>query len=151
MGLFLFLLFVGVPLIEIALFIEVGGMIGLGPTLVVVVVTAFLGSFLLRQQGLSTYRRARVDLNSGSLPVDQVVHGLFLLVAGALLLTPGFLTDGIGFLLFVPPIRLALGSKLLKFLAARGEFHMETHYEEHPGSRRGGGTIIDAEVIDPEE
>lgn len=150
MGLVLFLLFLGIPLIEIGLFIQVGGLIGLVPTLLIVIGTALLGSMLLRAQGLATYRKAQTDMAGGMVPVDQVVHGLFLLVAGVLLLTPGFLTDALGFLLFVPPIRLALGRRFLKYFAARGEVHVHTYRRRSEGDGRGP-TIIDGEVIDPED
>lgn len=150
MGLLLFLLFLGIPLIEIGLFVKVGGFIGLGPTLLIVVGTAFLGSWLLRTQGLATYRQAQKDMSDGMLPVDQVVHGLFLLIAGVLLLTPGFMTDILGFLLFVPPVRLALGRWILHYIAKHGEVRVET-YTSHGGSGRKGPTIIDGEIIDPED
>ena len=150
MALLLFLLFLGIPLIEIGLFIQVGGLIGLGPTLIVVVATAFLGSWLLRAQGLSTFRQAQSDMSEGMLPVDQVIHGLFLLVAGVMLLTPGFMTDALGFLLFVPPIRLALGRRLLKYIKTHGEVRMET-YSSSQGPQGSGPTIIDGEVIDPKD
>ncbi|TNE41630.1 MAG: FxsA family protein [Alphaproteobacteria bacterium] len=150
MGLILFLLFLGIPLIEIGLFVKVGGAIGLGPTLLIVIGTAFLGSWLLRTQGLATYRQAQKDMSDGMLPVDQVVHGLFLLIAGVLLLTPGFMTDTLGFLLFMPPFRLALGRWILKYIAKHGDVRVET-YQTESRSRRRGPTIIDGEVIDPDD
>ena len=121
MGLLLFALFVGIPLLEIMLFIQVGGAIGLGPTILTVIVTAMIGSFLLRRQGLAVMRDAQTSLDRVELPVDSVIHAIFLVVAGAFLLTPGFLTDGLGFLLFVPQARLAIGRALWKFLSSRAE------------------------------
>ncbi len=108
MGLLLLAAFIGVPLIEIAVFIEVGGRIGLGATLVLVVVTAVLGTWQLRAQGLATLARARRQLDSGVLPAQELFDGVCLLFAGALLLTPGFVTDSIGFLLFLTPVRAFL-------------------------------------------
>jgi UPF0716 protein FxsA len=120
MGLFLLFIFIGVPLIEIMLFIKVGGAIGMTLTVVVVVATALIGSFLLRTQGLATMREAQTSVERGEIPIDSVIHGIFLLVAGAFLLTPGFLTDAIGFALFVPPLRLALGRQFMAAALARG-------------------------------
>ena len=155
MGVVLFIIFIVVPLVEIGLFIKVGGAIGLGMTLVIVILTALLGSTLLRLQGLSTFKRARTAMDQGQIPVDQVVHGLFLLVAGVLLLTPGFFTDAVGFALFFPPLRLALGQKIMAGMAARGDIHMESHMDASAYSerRRGprGPTIIEGEVVDEDE
>jgi UPF0716 protein FxsA len=102
------LAFIGVPILEIAVFIEVGGRIGLEPTVAVVVATALAGAALLRHQGLATVHRARHSLAEGRMPLAEVFDGLCLIFAGALLLTPGFVTDGVGLLLFVPGLRAAL-------------------------------------------
>ncbi|QHQ36591.1 FxsA family protein [Algicella marina] len=104
----LFLLFVAVPIIEIALFIQVGGAIGLLPTLAIVVLTAIVGTLLMRVQGLATLNRLQTSLRSGRNPVDPIAHGALILVAGVLLLTPGFFTDAVGLLLLVPPFRAAV-------------------------------------------
>lgn len=125
----LFALFIGVPVAEIGLFIEVGGLIGLWPTLITVVLTAMLGTALLRAQGFGVMARAQEALNRGEVPVDEAVHGVFLLVAGLLLLTPGFLTDAIGFALFVPPLRLALGRKIWQMVQASPNFQMHSTFE----------------------
>lgn len=167
MPLLLFLLFVGVPIAEIAVFIEAGAAIGVMPTLAIVIATAFAGTWLLRAQGLATFAKAQAAMNEGQVPVEQMVHGLFLAVAGILLLTPGFITDTAGLLLFVPSIRLALGKKILRALMARGQVHV---YSAGPGRRPGGegpardpfsgdpfggepsrgGPIIEGEVIEEE-
>lgn len=96
---------VGVPLVEIAVFIEVGGWIGLWPTLAVVLFTAFAGTWLLRAQGIGVLMRARRTIAEGGAPLREVFDGVCLIVAGAFLLTPGFVTDGAGFLLLLPPFR----------------------------------------------
>ncbi len=101
-------LFVLVPLIEIYLLIRVGGLIGAGWTVFLVVATAFLGAMLVRAQGLATVARIRSQLDHGTLPALELLEGLFLLIAGALLLTPGFFTDAIGFACLIPPLRRAL-------------------------------------------
>ena len=101
----LFFLFVAVPIIEIALFIQVGDLIGLFPTLLIVIATAALGTWLVRGQGLATLSTLRNQVNSFQNPTQQLAHGAMILFAGALLLTPGFFTDGFGFLLLVPRFR----------------------------------------------
>ncbi len=111
----LFLLFIGVPIIEIALFIQVGGVIGLWPTLAIVVLTAFLGTSLMRAQGIMTLNRLQEALATGGNPTDPMAQGAMILVAGVLLLTPGFFTDAIGFALLIPPVRVAL----MRWIAAR--------------------------------
>lgn len=117
---FLFLL---VPIIEIYLLIQVGQVIGAGWTIVLVVLTAVVGVALLRIQGLSTLGRAQQKLQQNELPAREILEGMGLLVAGALLLTPGFFTDTIGFLLLFPPTRLwlvnAVASRLVVATAVR--------------------------------
>ena len=100
-----FLILLVVPIIEIALFILIGGEIGLGWTLLLILVTAIVGTVLLRSQGLATMERIRTETRAGRVPGRELAHGLMLLVAGILLLTPGFFTDTLGFLLFVPQLR----------------------------------------------
>jgi len=101
----LFLLFIAVPIIEMLILIEVGSEIGALPTIGLVCLTAFVGVSLIRAQGLSTLRRAQWRANNGELPGQEIVDGLCLAVGGAMLLTPGFVTDTFGFLLLVPGLR----------------------------------------------
>jgi UPF0716 protein FxsA len=114
----LLLTFIGVPLIEIALFIQVGGWLGLAATLLVVIATAVIGAALLRRQGLATLARARRNMARGVAPVAELFDGVFLLLAGALLLTPGFFTDALGAALLVPPLRHLLWLSLARRLFA---------------------------------
>ncbi len=157
MGYILFALFVGVPLLEIAVFVAVGGEIGLWPTLGAVVATALAGSVLLRVQGLSTLYRARENLERGELPVKELFDGVCLVFAGALLLTPGFVTDGAGLLLFLPPFRAAIRRGLGSLFAARAAvrtFHAhETDGDGPSGPAPPGGKTIDGDftVIDEDE
>ncbi len=99
-----FLLLV-IPILEIAVFILVGNMIGLWPTLGLVLLTAIVGTLLLKQQGLSTLARIQADIRAKRMPGRDLVHGVMIAIAGVLLLTPGLVTDTLGFLLFVPKIR----------------------------------------------
>jgi len=112
-----FLVLVGVPIIEIGLFIQLGGFLGLWPTLAIVVATALIGSLLLRAQGLSTLEELKRTAETGQSPAGPMANGALILVAGLLLLTPGFFTDSIGFLLMVPPFRTGL----IKWIAARAQ------------------------------
>lgn len=121
MGPLILVLLIGVPLVEIAVFIEVGGIIGLWPTIAIVVATALLGAAMLRRQGLATLLRARAELEAQRLPVRELFDGLCLLLGGALLLTPGFVTDAVGFALLIPPLRAVLGRRLWQALLARGQ------------------------------
>ncbi|MEL6998135.1 MAG: FxsA family protein [Pseudomonadota bacterium] len=104
----LFLLLVAVPVIEIALFIQIGGEIGTWPTIAIVILTALVGSIMLRQQGLRVLQDVQGRLMSGEDPGRLLADGAMILVAGVLLLTPGFFTDAVGFLLLVPAVRAAV-------------------------------------------
>ena len=107
--LFAFFFFL-IPIIEIYLLIQVGEVIGAGWTILLVVLTAVIGVWLLRIQGLSTLMRAQQRMRENQLPAREILEGIALVVAGAFLLTPGFFTDTLGFLLLFPPTRIALVS-----------------------------------------
>lgn len=111
----LLIAFIAVPLIEITLFIQVGGAIGLWPTLLIVVLTAILGTYLVKQQGLRVLGDLRGQMTQMRDPTEQLVHGAMILFSGALLLTPGFFTDAVGFALLVPAIR----SKVFESIRAK--------------------------------
>lgn len=143
MPLLLVLAFIGIPLIEIGVFIRVGGLLGLWPTLFIVVATAIAGTSLLRAQGLATLQRFQQSMNSGAFPADELFDGACLLIAGALLLTPGFVTDTLGFGLFIPPIRRALQRLLAQRMTVKGQAGggQDTPGAGgfRPGTRPGGG------------
>jgi len=101
-----------IPILEISVFILIGGEIGVGWTLLMILVTAILGSILLRIQGFSTLSKIQAESAKGGLPAKELVNGVMILIAGVLLLTPGFVTDSIGFLLFFPPFRHFLWSTI---------------------------------------
>ena len=109
----IFLVFVLTPLIEIWLFLKVGAWIGIWPTLGTVIITAFAGVSLLRWQGISTLARARSKMGNHQLPAEEIGEGILLAIAGAVLLTPGFFTDLIGFLLLVPAVRVLVLSRFI--------------------------------------
>lgn len=117
----LLLLFLLTPALELGLLIQVDKLIGFGPTIALIVATGVAGSYLARREGLNTWRRLNKRLNAGDLPGREVVDGVIILVAGALLVTPGVLTDGIGFLGLLPPTR----ALIRKFLMRRFRSKME--------------------------
>ena len=119
-------LFLVVPIVEIYLLIQVGQVIGAGWTIFLVVLTAVIGVALLRVQGLSTLRRAQDKLGRNELPAREILEGMGLLVAGALLLTPGFFTDAIGFLLLFPPTRLLLVSAIASRMVMATSVHVDS-------------------------
>ena len=114
----LLLLFTLVPLLELFLLIKIGGAIGVAPTIAIVIVTGILGAALARWQGLGVLRRLQDDLAAGRPPTDALIDGLLIFVAGAVLLTPGLITDALGFLLLVPAGRAAV-RKLVSAAVAR--------------------------------
>jgi UPF0716 protein FxsA len=107
-GLLLLAAFILVPLAELAVLIEVGGWLGVGPTLALIILTAVVGAWMLRRQGIAVLRRAQQQMHQGTVPLVEVFEGFCLVIAGALLLAPGFLTDTAGALLLLPPVRAFL-------------------------------------------
>lgn len=142
---YLFLAFLLVPIIEIALFIQVGGLIGLWPTLAIVVLTAVLGTVLVRTQGrmaLGQLQRSFAELDD---PTEPLAHGAMILLSGALLLTPGFFTDAIGFALLIPGVRMGV-FRYLRSKVTVSQFQMGTGAQFHTGQNmRGQDDIIDGE------
>ena len=108
------LLFTVVPLTELYLLIQVGKYLGAFPTIAIVFITGIAGGLLARSQGLSIYRHIRTDLQNGIIPTERLLDGLFILIAGALLITPGLITDIVGFLVMIPGFRGWLKKRLKK-------------------------------------
>ena len=154
---YLFLAFLMVPIIEIALFIQVGGLIGLWPTLAIVVLTAVLGTWLVRTQGAMAINNLKRSFNELRDPSEPLADAAMILVAGVLLLTPGFFTDAFGFALLMPPVRMAvyrfLRSKVTvaSFQMGPGSMHGR-HYPGGAGHPAAEGDIIDGdfEEVEPE-
>jgi UPF0716 protein FxsA len=109
----LLLIFFSVPVIEIYLLIKVGGLIGTLPTIFMVVFTAVLGALLLRQQGFATLQRVQASMARGQIPAMELLEAMLLTLGGALLLTPGFFTDALGFLCMIPAVRRWLVRRLI--------------------------------------
>ncbi len=120
MPVFVFL-FIVMPILEMAVLIKVGSVIGVFPTIGLVLLTAVIGAALLKQQGLATLTRANQRLNSGELPAREVAEGLIVAVGGVLLLTPGFITDTIGLLCLIPGTRHWFVHQAMKRMVVRGQ------------------------------
>ena len=131
----LVVLFITVPILEMYLLIKIGGVIGALPTIGLVLVTAMVGVALLRQQGLVTLRRVQTALDRGELPATQMLEGIALLLGGALLLTPGFVTDGLGLFCLIPSTRQLLVRAAVTRVATTAE--NETKSNEPNISKRG--------------
>ncbi|MDX1589433.1 MAG: FxsA family protein [Oleiphilaceae bacterium] len=112
--------FIVLPIVEMVVLIEVGGIIGALNTVGLVLLTAVIGAALLRHQGLATLTRANQRMASGEMPAREMAEGMLLAIGGALLLTPGFITDGIGFLCLVPGSRHWLAGRLVQRMMAGG-------------------------------
>ncbi|MDD2759084.1 MAG: FxsA family protein [Methylomonas sp.] len=110
----LFLFFLIVPFVEIYLLLQVGGLIGAFPTIFLVVFTAILGAWLLRRQGFETWQRFQSNLARGALPAYEMIEGPILLIGGALLLTPGFFTDAMGFACLIPGLRRRISQYIIE-------------------------------------
>ena len=126
-------LFIGVPLVEIYLFIQVGGLIGALPTVLLVIVTALLGVSLLRAQGFQTMAKFQQEVATGQLPANTMLEGVALIFGGALLLTPGFLTDTIGFLCLIPFTRQTIIAWAIKNMSVTSRFSAGFHSGPGPG------------------
>lgn len=136
MFLLLFLAFVIIPILEIALLLQLGEAIGAFNTILVVLLTAFFGSYFVKQQGLATLSQMRADLDEGKAPTTALMDGVFIMAAGLLLITPGVFTDFVGFSFLIPPIRRALGRAMIKRFA--GEIQSNVQF----GSMQSGGVNV---------
>lgn len=134
---FLFALFVIVPLIEIYLLISIGGAIGALSTIGLVVFTALLGAWMLRKQSMAALKRVRDALDEGKPPARELLEGVILLIGGALLLTPGFVTDALGFICLLPPTRHWLLTRLTRRIL--------TKYSANFTTPNSGARIIEGE------
>jgi UPF0716 protein FxsA len=142
---------IAVPVIEIILFIELGGLIGTWPTVGMIILTAIIGGVLLRAQGFSALRQMQGAMAQGGDPRGPMAHGAMILIAGLLMLTPGFFTDTIGFLLLTPPVRAAViawaGPRLAARVVSAHQQQAGGHHQAEPGRQAENGPI-DAEYVD---
>lgn len=146
-------LFIAVPIVELYVIIKIGGLIGVVPTLALLLADAVLGSLLLRHQGREAWRRFNLALNERRFPAREVADGLMVAVGGTLLLTPGFITDVFGLLLLIPPTRALMRRLMRAYLGKRflvvglGTRATETHTQ----SRRPYDFDAHAEEIDADD
>ena len=167
----LFLLFVVVPLVEFSLLMRVGALLGFGPTVLLVVVTGVIGARLARRQGLGVLSAMQEEMARGQVPSQEISHGLLILLAGALLVTPGVLTDAVGFFLLVPWTRAMIQPWVVRQVKKRFGKGAWTHVHvgtqgprtpnnppppspaargrgEGPSMNRPQGPVLDAEIVD---
>lgn len=137
------LLFVTVPLAELAILVWVGRRMGLLPTVALVVLTGIVGAALARRQGLATLGRFRAALDAGRLPHHELVDGLLILVAGALLLAPGLLTDLTGLLLLIPPVRRLVRERAMAAIGRR--WTLPVPWSPGEGAVEAEYRVVDAE------
>ena len=116
----IFLLFIFIPIIEISIFITVGSNIGILNTIAIILLTAMIGIYFVRRQGLTLLFNAQRNMTQGIMPTEEIKGGIFLLISGLLLITPGFFTDCVGFLMFLKPVQNFISQK------ARNYFHSRT-------------------------
>ncbi|MGI9489551.1 MAG: FxsA family protein [Geminicoccaceae bacterium] len=143
-GKILLIAFIVMPLIEIAVLIQIGSWLGLWPTLGLIILTAIIGTWMLRQQGFAVLARVQQQLAEGSVPLGEVFEGFCLVIAGALLLTPGFVTDVIGGSLLMRPVRVWL------YRTLGGRFRAAAMPNTSPG-RHGPVVDGDFETVDPDQ
>ena len=136
---YLFLFFLITPMVELWLILKVGSLVGAGPTLGLIVLTAVIGLILLRQQGFATLFRARQKINAGELPAAEMAEALMLACAGVLMLIPGFATDTLGFALLVSGIRKMLSKKII------GKLRFSASTTQQYGAEFNRDDIIDGE------
>ena len=122
------LVFFLTPIAEMYLLIEVAGYIDVWPTIGLVMLTAVIGVALLKRQGVATLTRGMGRLNAGEMPAREMAEGILLAIAGALLITPGFFTDTVGFLLLFPPSRIAIAHQMLKRVEVHAASTMHAQY-----------------------
>jgi UPF0716 protein FxsA len=142
----LLLAFVAIPIIEIGLFIQVGGLIGLWPTLAIVLLSALLGSWLVRMQGAAAMADLRGSFQELRDPTLPIAHGAMILLAGALLITPGFFTDAMGLLLLVPAVRTAV----FRYLSSRITVQ-QFEFGNPPRREPHRPDVIDGEFVELDE
>lgn len=120
----LFFIFLVVPFVELYVILQVGHAIGVLNTIALLLLVSAVGAWLVKREGLSVLRRAQERAQAGAVPGKELVDGVLILFAGALLLTPGFVTDVVGILLLLPPVRALLRASVTSWLRRRAEFRV---------------------------
>ena len=135
------IIFLILPLAEIATFIQVGEIIGTPSTLLMCLITAVIGGYFVRQQGIQTLFKAQNHMRSGQMPVQEMFDGVCLIATGAMMITPGFVTDTIGFLLLIPAVRIILKG----FLVRTGRFSMHSNFSSSHHQSYEDSSVIDGD------
>ncbi|HEX6256697.1 MAG TPA: FxsA family protein [Euzebyales bacterium] len=153
--LLLVIVFIVVPLVELAIIIQVGELIGAAWTILLLLAVSLAGAWLVRREGLRAWTRFRTALVEGRVPADEVLEGALVLFGGALLLTPGFATDTVGLLLMVPPVRALATATLRRQLGARFTVTSLGSQRRPPtqrpyGAPQRGDDVVDVEVVNIE-
>ncbi len=142
-----FVLFVVLPIIEMYILIQVGSVIGGLYTIGLVLLTALIGASLLKRQGLATFMTAQQKMQNGEMPVKEMAEGLMIAIAGALLLTPGFITDGIGFILLTPVLRQMVAKTVFNAWLKNNQktqyYHKRTFYSQGSPYQQDSDTVGD--------
>lgn len=136
----LMIFLIGIPIAEIAVFLLVGSVIGALPTIAIIILTAIIGAGLLKRQGISALTRIRADIDSNKVPAGSIGEAFTIALAGILLLTPGFITDTVGFALFVPGVRHWIGNKIVGAVRMDIRTHNGGGFQR-PGQPSGPRTI----------
>jgi UPF0716 protein FxsA len=143
----LFLLFIIIPIIEIALLMQIGAWIGLWPTIAIVIITAWLGAKNVKQQGISTLNSVQTKMAQGQAPSEEIVSGFMLLIAGVLLLTPGFATDIFGLSLLIPAFRKGIVKAFQKNIPT--QTFSSSGFEYHSSGEQPVNGVFDQEENNP--
>ena len=155
----LLVLFIAVPIVEMFLLLQMGQWFGSVPAVAIVVISGVIGAWLTKTQGLRVIGRFQAAMGQGRLPAAEVLEGVMILVAGALLLTPGFLTDAAGYLLLIPPVRAWAGRRLRDYLMRQLRVASPGGAQTATGAGGGAdparasriktsGPVVDAEIVD---
>ncbi len=145
MALVVLVVILAIPVVEIWAFIQAGEAIGAAPTIALTLLTAGVGVMLFRWQGTAIVGRLRSEMEDGRMPLLEIVDGFGLLIAGALLFLPGLVTDVIGFVLFIPPVRVVLIAAMVRSMMRRGHVHMSGGATMHRSPGGAGDRVVEAE------
>ncbi|MBL4909540.1 MAG: FxsA family protein [Alteromonadaceae bacterium] len=152
----LFIFFIVIPIIEIAVIMQVGALIGAWPTVAIVVLTAWFGAKKVREQGLATLTSVQTKMAQGQMPSDEIIAGVMLLISGVLLVTPGFVTDAFGLALLFPQVRAIIAKSLKQHLvvkqsASANIFEQQYQQPDEVNAHIHHGEIIEGEYERKEE
>ena len=143
-----FLFFIAIPIIEVILFITVGKYIGLWNTILIIIITGIIGAILVKSQGINIFNKALEEIRSNKMPIFSIFEGIAILIAGAFLLTPGFLTDTLGCILLVPKARNIIIKYITSYLEKRTVYKKQSTYDKNEENKTFEG---DFEEIDDNE